>query len=309
MAAYDSKEFESRFPSKEVALEFISKLRGLTLKDISLNELDGLIDEAFHMIPFGLGVIPKDKLLYRARVNEKDKQFLHLDQLTLRKHQDVKSFGRANQPGESIFYCSTNMNLACGEVLQDMRYSFQPKYEAGFATVSVWKTIKEIRVAPMYYSDEVTKVRKDIAAYKEGNRKQLKEWNKVSHATLEISDLIMEFFCDEFSKGDINYEDDYKFSVSYTRRLQDANTLIAPEHRKERFDGVVYPSVALKFAGDNVALFDDNLYTKIKFQTAYEVVCTHFDFDIGTLNSFFLHEIESIDGQGNIVWKKAMYGQ
>jgi len=194
-------------------------------------------------------------------------------------------------------------------VLQDMRYLFQPRYEAGFATVSVWKTLKDIRVAPIYYSENVTKVRKDIAAYKEGNKKQVREWNKVSHATLDVSDLIMEFFCDEFSKSDINTEHDYKFSVSYTRRLQHANTVIAPEHKKESFDGILYPSVALKFAGDNVALFDDDLYTKIKFQTAYEVVCTHFDFDIGTLNSFFLHEIESIDADGNIVWKKGIYRQ
>jgi hypothetical protein len=309
MAAYNAKEFESRFPSKEVALDFVSKLRGLTLKDISLKELDQLIDSVFYIIPFSLGVIPKNTLFYRARVNEKDKSFLHLDQLTLRKHSDVKSFGRANQPGESIFYCSTNMNLACGEVLQDIRYSFKPKYEAGFATVSVWKALKDIRVAPVYYSEKVAKVRKDVASYKEGNRKQVREWNHVSHATLDVTDLIMEFFCDEFSKSDITYEDDYKFSVSYTRRLQHANTLVAPQHEKERFDGIVYPSVALKFAGDNVALFDDNLYSKIKFHTAYELVCTHFDFDIGTLNSFFLHEIESIDANGNIIWKQNIYGK
>ncbi len=308
MTAYNAKELENRFPPKDVALDFIGKLRGLTLKDISLKELDELIDGVFHMIPFSQGVIPKNTLLYRARVNEK-KSFLHLDQLTLRKHKDVKSFGRANQPEESIFYCSTNMNLACGEVLQDIRYSFQPNYEVGFATVSVWKTLKDIRVAPIYYSESVTKVRKDVAAYKEGNKKQVREWNKVSHATLDVSDLIMEFFCDEFSKSEINTEDDYKFSVSYTRRLQHANTLFAPTHINERFDGIVYPSVALKFAGDNAALFDDNLYTKIEFQTAFEVLCTHFDFDLGTLNSFFLHEIESIDADGNIVWEKSIYGQ
>jgi hypothetical protein len=309
MAAYNVKEFERRFPSKDVILDFIGKLRGLTLKDISLKELDELINNVIPLIPFSLGVIPKDTFLYRARVNEKGKKFLHLDQLTLRKHKDVKSFGRANQPGESIFYCSTNMNLACGEVLQDLRYSFQPKYEVGFATVSVWKILKDIRVAPIYYSENVTKVRKDIAAYKEGNKKQVREWNNVSHATLDVSDLIMEFFCDEFSKSDIITEHDYKFSVSYTRRLQHANTLIAPEHKKEAFDGIVYPSVALKFAGDNVALFDDNLYKKIKFQTAYEVACTHFDFDIGTLNSFFLNEIDSIDSEGTIAWKNGIYSQ
>ena len=76
MAEYNSREFESRFPSKETAIEFIAKLRGLALKDISLKELDELIDGVFHMIPFSLGVIPKDTLLYRARVNKKDKEFL-----------------------------------------------------------------------------------------------------------------------------------------------------------------------------------------------------------------------------------------
>jgi len=162
--------------------------------------------------------------------------------------------------------------------------------------------------APLYYSENVIKVRKDIEAYKTGNKKQQREWNKVSHATLDVSDLILEFFCDEFSKSNIESENDYKFSVSYTRRLQQANKAIAPQFESEKFNGIVYPSVALKFAGDNVALFDENLYNKIKFKTAYEVVSTHFDFNVGTLNSFFLHEIESLDADGNLVWNKNIYG-
>jgi hypothetical protein len=309
MTPYETKEFEKRFPSKEIALDFIDKLRGVSLSDISLQELDKLIDDVFHVIPFSEAVIPKDTFLYRARVNKKDERFLNLDQLTLRKHEDVKNYGRANQPGESIFYCSTNMNLACGEVLQDMKYAFQPKYEARYATVSVWKTLQAIKVAPLYYSENVAKVRKDIAAFKDGNKKQQREWNKVSHATLDVSDIIMEFFCDEFSKSDIKSENDYKLSVSYTIRLQQANKSIALQYENEKFNGILYPSVALKFVGDNVALFDENLYKKIEFHVAYEVVCTHFDFDIGTLNSFFLYEIESLGSDGNLVWKKNIYGQ
>lgn len=55
----------------------------------------------------------------------------------MRKAEDVKNYGRAHQAGKAIFYGATNIQLACGEVLQDMKYKFNPQWEPGFCTVSV----------------------------------------------------------------------------------------------------------------------------------------------------------------------------
>jgi hypothetical protein len=57
-----------------------------------------------------------------------------------------------------------------------------------------------------------------------------------------------------------------------------------------------------------LTFFNDHLHAKIRFETAYWVASTHFDFDKGTLNSFFLHQIKSVDPLGNIIWNDSIYG-
>lgn len=198
--------------------------------------------------------------------------------------------------------------MACCEVLQDLKYSFNLSKEIGLTTVGVWRVLKDLHVAPIYYSDTVCKVREDIAKYKAGNREFMRSKNIVSHSPIDVSDLIMEFFCEEFSKNPIDFPEQYKFSASYARRIKQANSFLAEEHLDKSFNGLIYPSVAYKFKGDNIALFGENLESKIKLETAYKIVCTDFDFDNGRLKSYFLHEIESIDEQGNIQWNKKLYG-
>ena len=159
MAEVDIKDFESRFPSKEIALNHFETLRQLDLKNISSTELDDMINEMFQMIPIGTSFIPKDTLIFRARVNGKEEEFNHISQISIRDSKYISSFGRANQPKEAVFYAASNLEMACCEVLQDLKYSFNPKREIGLTTVGVWKVLKELHVAPIYYSDAVCKLR------------------------------------------------------------------------------------------------------------------------------------------------------
>lgn len=50
-------EYESRHPSKKEAEEFVKNLQALNLIEFNLNDLDEMIDEIFHYIPFHKGVI------------------------------------------------------------------------------------------------------------------------------------------------------------------------------------------------------------------------------------------------------------
>lgn len=85
------------------------------------------------------------------------------------------------------------------------------------------------------------------------------------------------------------------------------NDLIAPKYQSEKFDGMLYPSVAMKYKGDNIALFDDDLASKIQFETAFQVVSTNFDFENGNFRTSIMHEIESVDEKGNIKWSKEVW--
>ena len=119
-----------------------------------------------------------------------------------------------------------------------------------------------------------------------------------------MSDLILEFFCDEFSKNEIKSSYDYKFSVWYMWKLKRMNELIPPELTANKFDGIVYPGVAMGYVGDNIALIADDLDNKIKFKTAFELLCTEFDFENATFKYAKIGELESVDVNGYLSWRK-----
>lgn len=297
-------DFESRFPSIEKTLSHINHLKSLNLNQFSIEELNEKIDDVFHMIPIGTSFIEKGTKIFRARKNKENEIFNNINQLGINNPKNVKEFGRANQPNEAILYCSSTVKLACGEVLQNIKPSIFNRKPVGQATVSVWEVTKRLHLAPIFYSKVVTDLRKDLEEYKEGNKKFLREKNILSYSTVEVSDLIMEFFCDEFSKAKIDYQDDYKYSVSYTNRIKQANSFIAPQHYDKKFDGIVYPSVAMKYDGENFALFDENLKDKIKFETAFQTICLDFEPNTADFKSYFTYEVESFNEQGVIIWSK-----
>jgi hypothetical protein len=51
--------------------------------------LDEIIDSIFPLISFGISYIPKDTLIFRARTNEKEEQFKHIKDITLRETSTV----------------------------------------------------------------------------------------------------------------------------------------------------------------------------------------------------------------------------
>lgn len=295
-------DFESRFPEKEKAISFINQLQLLDLSQYEIDDINNMIDDVFHMIPFGIAHIPKGTKLFRARKNNENQIFYNVSELGINKPENIIEYGRANKPQEPVFYCSTNVKLACAEVLQNLKKSFNPKKEIGLTTVSVWEVTKDLNLAPIYYSNPVVSVREDAKKYKEGNKNNIREKNIFNSDTLDVNDLILEFFCDEFSKPNINTHHDYKLSASYANRLRNANNLIAPQHSDKKFDGLVYPSVAMKYTGDNIALFENALINKIKFETAIQTICLDFDFDKPDFESYFTYEIESCDENGNLIW-------
>ena len=68
-------DFESRFPEKGKAISFINQLQLLDLTQYELDDINDMIDDVFHMIPFGIAHIPKGTKLFRARKNNENQIF------------------------------------------------------------------------------------------------------------------------------------------------------------------------------------------------------------------------------------------
>lgn len=301
------KEYESRFPPLETAMKFIDDLSNLDLTKIDLANLDKLIDSVFHIIPITSGFVEQGTILFRARVNKKDQSFDNVSELGMPPLEFIKKYGRANAPRERIFYSATSSKLACGEVLQNLKYSFNPKREIGIVTVSLWEVKKRLHLSTLYYSEKVAKFREDITKFKNGNKSSIRTDKLIKESVIDTQDLILEFFSEEFAKDSIKAPDDYKISTSYAKRVKQMNDFIALQHSDNKFDGLVYPSVAMKYNGDNIALFDSELDEKINFKTAFKMICVGFDFTKADFNSYYLHEIKEVKGDGGIIWDREIF--
>ena len=296
----DARKIENKFPPVEKTNDFIKNLKAINLVDTSLAELDKVINNYFELIPFASGFIKKGETVFRARINENDTSFENISELGLKPKEKVKEYGRANRPEESIFYCSDNFGMACGEVLQNFKKYYNPRKKMGVVTVGEWEILRDLHISPVYYSESVMAKRKDVEYFKKHNSEYLRAKGIIKEETLDASDLLLEFFCDEFSKKSIDSPNDYKYSVWYMWKLNRMNDLIHPQFNNQKFDGIVYPSVVMNYQGDNIALIAIELDTKIKFKTAYEVICTDFDFENAKFRFAKIGQLNSVDENGKL---------
>jgi len=292
----------STFTSTENVRNRIKELKNINLSSISLDELDKMLNNVFEFIPFPAGLIAQDKIIYRARVNENEKEFENITDLGIKPKELVMHFGRANLPNESIFYSASNLGLACAEVLHNLKDSYNRKIKIAVTTISEWKIQKEIYISPIFNSKSVLNIRKDMESIIKKNSKYFLSKELLKKDIIDISDLILEFFSDEFSKNNIVTPDDYKLSVWYVYNLTRLNDIAMEKYGRKKYDGIAYPGVAMKYRGDNIALFNFDLDSKIKFITAYKIICTNYDFENGKFDFAKIRKVDSVDKNGKLNW-------
>jgi hypothetical protein len=98
-------------------------------------------------LPVPKFVIPKSTKLFRGRVHKNGEQFFH-NISDLSYNRDIfliKNFGRANEPCQSIFYCSDNPNTAFMETCTIAREDLDKDFE--YITWGVWDVIDKIPIS------------------------------------------------------------------------------------------------------------------------------------------------------------------
>lgn len=305
-----------KYPDKNELLDFIKKLKSLNLEEYDIEDLEKIVYKGFGVIPFLQQPVPTNTKIFRSRINHKQIKFFdnfvfgnqveynNVSEFGIKKAVDISEFGRANEPRESVFYGSTQLMLACAEVLQNVRKSLVTVTNPLLVTVGEWKVKKQLQLAPIYFSEKVCEVRNDLANHKNSYKKKIRE-KFIIHDILDINDLIMEFFCDEFCK-DIKSHHDYKLSALYSKILKKWSMSPSAQHQNSIYNGIIYPSVAMSYVGDNISLFGENLDSIIELETAYKVLCFNFDYQLRypRFTIMVIGQMENIDEYGNITWKE-----
>jgi len=143
--------------------------------------------------------------------------------------------------------------------------------------MGIWKVRENetLRLAPLIDNENVKEIRPDMRNVSEYSKTLYEKLT--SEKVIKGSQIIAKFFADQFAKSNIKTPHDYKISSFFANTLREMNN-----SSKVKFDGILYPSVAHRFRGDNVAIFPESLY-KLEAVKCFSVICYNFDFENGTL--------------------------
>lgn len=278
----------NRLPEIDKIETSIKELKQLDLSKISVEDLKIRLNNSFPILNFGEVVWDSRYHVFRVRRNFGNDftPYNNLCNIGL-PPADKTPFGRANNEFDPIFYGSHEGDLALFECCQNI---FEhDRFEPQNFTMGVWKvkTNETLRLVPIIDSEEVQNVRTDMRNINELSEKQHNEW-LTSKKVIEASKIIRKFFADQFAKSGIKSTNDYKISAFFAQTIKDMNKISAV-----KFDGILYPSIAYRFRGDNVAIFPSSLH-KLEPLKCFSIISYNFDFDKGTL-------VKGITAEGKVL--------
>jgi hypothetical protein len=202
-------------------------------------------------IPFGTIPIRANTPLFRCRLHENpDQLFTKVSDLSHRTDlMCIKKFGRANEPLQSIFYCSTDRETALYETSQIEKSKGKIQIES--ITYGKWILQKDINVAHLPIvagkiginpiADQLHNTFERIV--KEMANEDTSDWRKV-----------IDFFSLEFSRESSGTDIDYLVSCAFANYVYSIQCEHSVTKKKMFMDGITYPSVRYSEVGMNLAL-------------------------------------------------------
>ena len=224
------------------------------LTSVSYEEIVDLLKNGIKFIPLPIAKLWKNAYIDRVRPNKGTALFKHIDELGYIKDKNVidnvlKSFGRANNPHQVMFYGALETSLidkprltAIAETSHIFRVPGTDCIDGEHYTVSRWETQEELLVVEVVFSEYALKNNPDIAKSFE-NQKKLLQAKNLEQKEIDFHLEFLKFISEEFSKKVTNPEE-YKISSAYTN--------IALTHPD--VSGITYPSVQTEYFGVNIVL-------------------------------------------------------
>lgn len=260
-----------RLPTLAETKAAIAYFETLDLASISYDRLLQETFERFPYMPAHQGTFTSNLYFFRARLNVGTERFHSILDIGPPPASVLRGFGRANKPGQQMFYASYLPDLALHEVCQALpsrRLSLP-----GCATIGVWKPIpsESLRLVNIYQSKELQARRPELhramTAYYEALRPTGGfAFNLPDADAQAVCALVDAHVARVFARANVHDDSGYKLSAAYTERFIDDNSA-------DYLDGINYPSVAGGYEADNVVLrfstYTDRLYPVTAYLVSY----------------------------------------
>lgn len=218
----------------ESTLSIIERFNGGLEKNLDLNTISKLLKNISEKQTFIGTDIPDSSLMYRCRLLNHDTPFENINELTVRKKENITDYGRCHSPGEEILYASTTLNTALSEIGVDKGQKvqlliFKKKKKSNIVITAIGE-IDHLRRNGKLFFDSPERLR-DI-------KKSLEELSVLEALRIKLTDA----FIADFFRKEVKYPYEYKVTSTYSKNILENG-----------FDGFYYPSVAHK-GGFNIAI-------------------------------------------------------
>lgn len=242
-------------------------------------------------IPFPHVTVPKGKLLFRCRAHTKNEGlFTKLNDLTYRGDEFyIKDFGRANEPGQSIFYCSDDPITAFSETSIVTRQNVAVDFE--FITTGAWKVKEDFKVGYIPATADIKGLNKTMDGLNDNFESLM---DKFKNDDTENHLNVLDFLSQEFLRNAQGDNSNYKISCAFANYIYKAISF-----DKIIIGGLLYSSTIYNRRGVNLALLPTTA-DKLELVTARKGKM------VKTGDSTY-HELETVDSKwitdkGEIVW-------
>lgn len=178
------------------------------------------------------------KPMFRSRLHtiHDSEYFSNEHDLTFRYDApNITSFGRCNEPMQSLFYASDNIQISLAETFN--KEKLETLKPVSYITTGVWKFVENVMVAPIFEPDSVDIANPSLIDV----TKKCKDFIN-SLDFIAQKDLLINFLKDianEFSKPFSIEPNAYLFSAAYSNFMFEAVDLFNPNKKME---GIVYPT-------------------------------------------------------------------
>lgn len=272
------------------------------LTEISYDKIVDLLSNGIKQIPFPMAKLHKGHFIDRARKNENNKLYKHINELSYIKdnyiiQNKLTKYGRVNLPHQVMFYGALKTPYidktrltAIAETSDLFRNIQQNQFGEEYYTVSRWRIKEELEGVEIVFSDDALKNSEYIRKSYE-KQKQFLEELKLTKQEKDFYLEFLRFISNQFSKRVNNYEE-YKISVAY------ANIVLS--HTNINF--IVYPSVQTEYRGENIVLKPEIVDKYLE-----PVICsTHILYKDtnGALIDNDIYRAKNIDFSKDLEWEK-----
>jgi hypothetical protein len=209
------------------------------------NSLDQLI------IPFPAISINIGKYLFRSRRHLNNKTFFNeISDISQRPDIfNITDFGRANEPCQTIFYCSDQHEIAIAETSPILRQNLD--LESDIITTGIWQVKKELRVASLL-NHPLNKGQNPAQHFLDTKAKDLIESFRNEHTDQLLK--LHRFISNEFLKPIDENSNKYLISCAFSNYIYGNSGYDTCLKKRTELDGLIYPSAIFPIFGMNLAL-------------------------------------------------------